>query len=301
MRDLKPLLALVFTMIIWGIAPAVLRSQAVELGAADSLIIRYTIVSALYACALLIAGKARIAGADWPRLLIISLIGMLGYNLGSMFGFEHTPAGIGGLIYSTQPLLIILLATILLRERLSAFAIIGIVIAALGTVLLFWRDASFTASGPMLYGGSLLFLGCIGWAVYSVVSRPLLDRYGVLTVTAWSIIIATVPMYVFVSADTVTTLTSMTARHWTEIMFLAVISTFIASLTWNFSAANLPATTTGAFLYLIPVIAIAAGALLLDEEITTAMILGGVLILLGVAVAQFGPRLSKLRHEQNAV
>jgi drug/metabolite transporter (DMT)-like permease len=300
MGDAKPLLALFFTMVVWGLAPVILRSQAVEIGAADSLIIRYTIVSAIYACMLLIAGDARIDRADWPRLLVISLIGMLGYNLGSMFGFEHAPAGIGGLIYATQPLLIILLAAIVLRERLSATAILGIAIAGLGTILLFWRDVGHNASGSPLYGGGLLLLACVAWAVYSVVSRPLLARYGVLPVTAWSIIIATLPMYILADMSTGAALATMNSRQWMELMFLAVISTVIATLTWNFSVARLPATTTGAFLYLIPVIAIAAGALLLGEEVTVAMMIGGLLILLGVAVAQFGPRLRRFRHEKNA-
>jgi drug/metabolite transporter (DMT)-like permease len=301
MRDLKPLLALIFTMITWGLAPVVLRSQAVEVGAADSLIIRYTIVSVIYAAMLAVAGNARIERADWPRLLVISLIGMLGYNLGSMFGFEHATAGIGGLIYATQPLLIVLLAAVILRERLSATAILGIIVAGLGTILLFWRDVEQTSGGSSLYGGGLLFLACMAWAVYSVMSRPLLARYGVLPVTAWSIIIATLPMYLLADMSTATALATMNTRQWAELLFLAVLSTVIATLTWNFSVARLPAATTGAFLYLIPVIAIAAGALLLDEDVTVAMVIGGLLILLGVAVAQFGPRLSRPGHEKNAV
>jgi drug/metabolite transporter (DMT)-like permease len=301
MPDMKPLLALIFTMIVWGLAPVVLRSQAVEIGAADSLIIRYTIVSAIYAVMLAIAGNAKIARTDWPRLLLISLVGMLGYNLGSMFGFEHATACVGGLIYATQPLLIIVLAAILIRERLSATAIVGIVIAGLGTVLLFWRDAGEASGESVLYGGGLLLLACMAWAVYSVMSRPLLTQYGVLPVTAWSIIIATIPMYILADASTATALVSMNGRQWAELLFLAAISTVIATLTWNYSVARLPSATTGVFLYLIPVIALAAGAVLLDEDVTVTMLLGGLLILLGVAVAQFGPRLSKLRHEQNAV
>lgn len=301
MRDLKPLLALIFTMIVWGLAPVVLRSQAVEIGAADSLIIRYTIVSAIYAAMLAMAGSARIARADWPRLLLISLVGMMGYNLGSMFGFEHATASIGGLIYATQPLLIILLAAIVIRERLSASAVIGIIIAGLGTVMLFWRDAGQGVDSSALYGGGLLLLACMAWAVYSVMSRPLLTRYGVLPVTAWSIILATIPMYMLADSSTVAALTTMTRRQWAELLFLAAISTVIATLTWNYSVARLPSATTGAFLYLIPVIAITAGALFLGEDVTIAMIIGGLLILLGVAIAQFGPRPSKLRHTQNTV
>jgi O-acetylserine/cysteine efflux transporter len=108
-------------------------------------------------------------------------------------------------------------------------------------------------------------------------------------------------MYILADASTAAALVSMNGRQWAELLFLAAISTVIATLTWNYSVARLPSATTGVFLYLIPVIALAAGAVLLDENVTVTMLLGGLLIILGVAVAQFGPRLSKLRHEQNAV
>ena len=66
-----------------------------DLGPADHLAIRYTIVTAIYAVSLAIFGGWRIERQDWPRLLVISLIGMMGYNLGSAFGFAHISAGIG--------------------------------------------------------------------------------------------------------------------------------------------------------------------------------------------------------------
>ena len=51
-----------------------------------------------------------------------------------------------------------------------------------------------------------------------------------------------------------------------------------------------PAATIGASLYVIPVIAIVAGGVLLGETVTLTAIMGGLLILGGVAVAQFGQR-----------
>ena len=57
-----------------------------------------------------VTGKWRIARADWPRLLVISIVGVFGYSTASVYGFATVPAGIGGLIYATQPLFIVLLA-----------------------------------------------------------------------------------------------------------------------------------------------------------------------------------------------
>ena len=108
-------------------------------------------------------------------------------------------------------------------------------------------------------------------------------------------------MLAFISSRTVETVATMSARYWVELGFLAFCSTFLAMFSWTYATARLPAATTGAFLYLIPVIAVLAGVLILEETLTLNMVLGGLLIIGGVALAQFGRHLRRVRHEQNAV
>ena len=79
--------ALAFTIAIWGLTPVYIRSFALVAGAADSLIIRNVLVSVLFLIFLPFFGGFRIARQDLPRLALVSLVGMLGYNLGSVFGF----------------------------------------------------------------------------------------------------------------------------------------------------------------------------------------------------------------------
>ena len=138
--EMRAFLAMMFTIVVWGIGPVFLRSLSVDLGPADHLAIRYGIVTAIYAASLAIFGGWRIDREDWPRLLIISLVGMMGYNLGSAFGFAHVTAGIGSLIIGTQPLLIALMGTLIAKERLTVAAIIGLIVGFFGIVLLVWRD-----------------------------------------------------------------------------------------------------------------------------------------------------------------
>jgi drug/metabolite transporter (DMT)-like permease len=108
-------------------------------------------------------------------------------------------------------------------------------------------------------------------------------------------------MLALASPATIATVTGMTLQQWLEVAFLAGISSFVAMFGWTYATARLAASTIGASLYVIPVIAVFAGALILDEPVTLPTIIGGLLILAGVAVAQFGPRLRRVRHEQNAV
>ncbi len=291
MEKAKPIAALLLTMLIWGVTPVFLRSQSVGLGPADSLVIRYVPVALLWIIVLASTGGWRIARSDWPRLLVVALIGVFGYTVASIYAFAYVPAGIGGLIYATQPLFIAFLAALMLGERLTPSVIFGLVLAILGTVILLWDDligASLHRSH--LWGIALMLFSCFAWAFYCVPGKELFQRYGSMPVTGISTIIATLPMLGFASPDTLDTLHTMTTRQWLEVLFLASCSAFIAMITWTYASAKLPATTTGPFLYLIPVIAVIAGVTILGETLTMPIMLGGLCIILGVAVGQFRPR-----------
>ncbi len=302
MDQLKPILALLFTMLIWGVAPVFVRSLSVELGPADAMVIRYVLVSLTCIGILAVTGGWRIRLADWPRLVLISIVGLFGYSAGSVYGFATVPAGIGGLIYATQPLFIALLATVLLGEKLTLYIIAGLALAVAGTACLFWNDLSLgPGAQPYLFGILLLVLSSFLWAFYTVPGKVLFQRYGSLSVTAMSMIIGTLPMLPLASSGTLHTLATMTSGQWLDLLLLAFLSTFISMITWNYAAARLAAVKTGAFLYLIPVIAVIAGVVILGETVTLTTVFGGLLILGGVAIAQFGPRFRRVRHEQNAV
>jgi drug/metabolite transporter (DMT)-like permease len=289
----RALLAMVFTVVIWGIGPVFLRNLSVELGAADHLAIRYALVSILFAAGLAWTGGWRIARADWPRLLIVSSVGMVGYNLGSAFGFERISAGIGSLIIGTQPLLIALFGAVIAKERLGPAAITGLAVAFAGTAVLVSGDLALAGDGWTFAAGcAFVFFSGMAWAIYVVVSKPLVQKYGSFNISAISIVIATAIMLPLLARpSTLTTLTAMTMKSWFDMAYIVIPSTFIGAITWNFAAARMPSAAAGAFLYLVPVIGVAAGAAMLSETITPNMLAGGALILAGVAIAQFGPLL----------
>src|SRR4029079_704671 len=251
MERAKPIAALLLTMLIWGVTPVFLRSQSVGLGPADSLVLRYIPIALLWIIVLALNGGWRIARSDWPRLLVVALIGLFGYAVASIYGFAYVPAGIGGLIYATQPLFIAFLAAVVLGERLTPSVILGLALAVLGTVLLLWDDLTSTSLDRSYFWGiALLLLSCFAWAFYCVPGKVIFQRYGSVPITAMSTIIAALPMLAFASPGTLDTLHSMTTRQWLEVLFLDSCSTFIAIHNLTYPSAKLPAATTGAFLYL---------------------------------------------------
>ena len=170
---------------------------------------------------LAIAGNWRMEASDVPRLLVASLFGMLGYNICSVYGFELLPASIAGLIIGTQPLLIAIFAAVFGREPLTAAALVGIPVAFCGTVLLFWNDLSLAeGDAGLLRGGLLIFLCGVAWGFYVVASKPLILKYGALPVSGLSILIASVPMMMLASSETIATAARMDARQWGAMAFM---------------------------------------------------------------------------------
>src|SRR5205823_1841570 len=155
---------------------------------------------------------------------------------------ELAPASIGGLIIGTQPLLILLLAALIGREPLTPAAAVGVIIAFGGTAVLFWDDLSISSTDAgLLRGGLMIFLSGSAWAFYVVTAKPLILKYGSLPVSGLSISIATIPMLWLASSHTIATAEAMTAAQWGAMAYMVLISTFVASITWNYGAGRLSA------------------------------------------------------------
>ncbi len=290
--NIRALLALAFTILIWGVAPVYIRSFSLIAGPADALVIRYGLVSLLCLVFLPFFGGFRMPRQDWPRLALISLIGMLGYNLGSVFGFALVTAGIGGLIIATQPLLIAVLAALLGAERLTHAAVLGIAVAFIGAVLLISGDlGSGLDPQDLLLGSGLIFASGLAWALYVVLAKPLIQRHGAFKITALSFLIASVPMFGLASGTTIPTALNLDSAGLFALFYMVVPSTFITVITWNYAVGHLKPSAVGASLYLIPLLAVVSGAVLLGEAVTTTALTSGAIILCGVAIAQFGPLL----------
>jgi drug/metabolite transporter (DMT)-like permease len=283
----KAYLALAATVIVWGIAPAFVRSFSIAVGPWDSMFIRMTSVALLCLAFLPLSG-AYIARKDWMRLLFVSWIGMFGYFLGSIFGFAYIKTGIGGILIAIQPLIVAILAAVLGTDRLTVPVIAGLLIS-FGGVLYLDIDKTSINSDEM-FGVGMLLLCDIAFAMNIVFSRPLIQQYGAFRVTLWTMILAAIPALFFFRPDVAQVITSLPMNAWGELFYLGFIGTILVVVFWNYAVGILRPTTVGASLYAIPLLAALSGWLILDETLTMRTIIAGAVILAGVAISEFTGR-----------
>lgn len=288
----RAIAALTLAMLFWGCSAVFMRTLALSLSPENSLAMRYVLLSAISVAGLMWLGTWRIPLRDWPRFLVAGVLGMAGYNWFVNAGFELVPAGIGTLVTMIEPLMIAMLAAMLLGEKLTRFVLMGVVMAIAGSVVLFWPDLTSTAPSTVSVRGIVyLLICCVGWAIYTIVTKPLLARYDSFTVTAATMLIAA-PIMIGAASEPLPVLAArLDLRQWFEVVYLVFAAGIGGTMLWNYGAKHLSSTAAGTFLYLIPVIAVAAGALVLGEPVTLYIVAGGLLMLSGVAAAQFGPML----------
>ncbi len=290
------LAALAFTTLVWGVTPVFVRSVSLFLGPTQALIIRLVITGLIFMLILGLTTGFKIERKDLLKLTLISLAGMLGYYAGTIFGFAIVPAGVGALIMSTQPLIIALLAWGLGAERLGLATILGLLVSFVGSILLVWGDTwsdGTAIDSTFLLGCLMIFLGGTGWCFFVVFSKDLINRYGPMKVTGLSNLVIMLPALPFISGNTVTALTGMNTTETISLASLILIGAVAAVFTWNYAAGHLRPSLLGSSLYIIPVLALFAGWAVRNEVITQNTLIAAAIILAGVAISQFKPKVSQ--------
>jgi drug/metabolite transporter (DMT)-like permease len=243
----------------------------------------------------LFTGVRKIAWRDWGRIVVASLAGNLGYQILAAYGMQTVPASWTGLIFGLEPVFIALFAVLLAGDRLTPWLIGGIFVSMLGTAALMLGSSLAPSGGVSLTGLVLVTLSTMGWGIYTVVIRPVSQKYGALPVACLAMAISALPMPLFAGADFHATVQSLGATSWMAVGFVVVFGTFLATSAWNYALGHMESSIAGVFLYVQPVVAAAGGILLLGERLTWPLLLGGGLIIVGVAIAQFGPLMRRTR------
>jgi drug/metabolite transporter (DMT)-like permease len=114
----------------------------------------------------------------------------------------------------------------------------------------------------------------------------LLQRYGLLALTAASSLVGMVALLPFVRGSTVDAVSAMSSSSAALVLYLGLVCTLFGYAAWNVGLRGLGPTRAVSYTYAIPALAVFMGALFLGEPISVWLAVGGALILTGVAVAQ---------------
>jgi drug/metabolite transporter (DMT)-like permease len=278
---------------LWGLAPVATRALVSQLAPLALLTMRQLLAASVL-LPWAVPALRRIRVRDMPRFVAAGLLGMIGYNLPVTVGLQWLPASSAGLLLATEPVWVLAISYVFLGERAGPRVLAGSGVALAGVAVIAGPSALSSGSGMRaVAGAALVLLATMAFAGYTIVLRPLSERYGPVPATAVSTVAGAVPYLAFVGSVWPPRLSQ---PAWAELLFLALGSTVAGMLLWNQAIVRGGSARISRLLYLEPVVSVLGAMAFLGERATPAVLAGGVLVIAGVLIAAAGPRRSAGRR-----
>ncbi len=277
--------ALAVTVVVWASAFPAIRVAVPDLGAAGLSVARLLVASLTLAVVAPFVGLRRPAARDLPLIALCGLTGMTAYQLLLNEGEVVVAAGAASLLIATAPVYSVLIAAVVLGERLTVRRGVGSLIAFAGSGLI------AVSHGGLHFGvAALLVLAAAAvQGTYHAAQKPLLARYTGFEVTTYAMWAGTLLILPW-SPALVHHLPRAGVGAWAAVAFLGVICSALGFVSWAYAVARVEISYATACLYLVPAVALVIAFVWLGETPTRLELLGGGVALLGVMAANTGRR-----------
>lgn len=235
----------------------------------------------------------KMAKSDHVRLALCGLFGVACNQLLFFEGLNLTTPISAAVMMTTNPILVLVMSALILKEALSASRIVGIALGLIGALILISQGGHFNQifSGDHSLGNLLVFLNAASYGAYLVLVKPLMQRYQPITVIKWVFLYGLlivlpfgVPQFVQIEWQ------SMPSFIFWEVIFVVVCTTYMAYLLNVFALKTVSSTTVSFYIYLQPVVATLAAILLATDSLTLVRVLGASFIFVGVYFVSFFKR-----------
>ncbi len=219
---------------------------------------------------------------DYLRLFVLSIFGVSLNQILFISGLSLTKASNSSLLAVTIPIFALSVGAIFGIEKLRFLKIVGIILAAVGVILLIDpRKASFSSQTTL--GDLLIVCNSLSYGIYVATSKETISRNGAIKSMTWLFIFAAaicIPLGAFsMSSVDFGTITPMI---WLLILHVAIVSTALPYIFNAWALARVNPSTVAVYVYLQPIIGFMMAVIFLGEEISLFTVLAAILIFSGV-------------------
>jgi drug/metabolite transporter (DMT)-like permease len=230
--------------------------------------------------------EGRMANLTASELRTLSWLGLgvLGNHLLILIGLKYVSGAVAGVIIGSAPVVTALLSALMIQDVPLRAVWAGSLLSFLGVGLV--SVVGFQAVGEQpLLGSTLVFLGVVSWALYSIGSRAVMERLSALTVNWTTLLVATVLQIPLLWTDQKmleTGVSSVAVMDWFALGYLIVFATAVAQQAWLFGVKGIGPSRASVLGNLTPVAAIVLSVVILRESVGLVELIGITLILAGV-------------------
>jgi drug/metabolite transporter (DMT)-like permease len=280
------LLAVVF----WGVSFVATKAVVAEISPASLVFLRAGLGTLLLLAILAIRRQPA-----WPPrdalapLAAMGFVGVAFHQLLQAHALTLTSAANTGWLIALIPIWSAVLAALFLEESFGGRKLLGLLTGFAGAVLVVTRgslDAHVLAL-PATRGDLLVLGSTVNWAFYTVLGHGTIRRLGPTRATAGAMLLGWLMLSpLFVARAGWRDLALLTPAGWGAVLFLGIACSGLGYLFWYGALQRVEASRVAALLYVEPLVTMAAAVVLLGEPVGATTVIGGLVVLGGVALVQ---------------
>lgn len=282
----SPFFLLASAAIIWGATAPIMKLTLEQVPVFSLAFIRMAVASLILG--FLIRKKLKIKKVDFSAFLWAALTGVT-LNLSFFFiGLKLTQAILASFLVASVPIFTMIAAHIYLREKLTPRLILASIIAFCGVFIIIGK-VNGAATITQILGNLLLLLATLSWVAHEIISKKLLKTYAGGTVAFYAMAIGSgtfLPLFLWEFWQNPSWVNQVNLTGAAGLAYGIFFASLVAYWAWQKGLALLPASQAAFFFYLDPVSGVILSMILLGEKLTPTLIIGGILIIIGVYLAE---------------
>jgi drug/metabolite transporter (DMT)-like permease len=233
----------------------------------------------------------RIPRALWPRVAVLALFNIAGWNGLVVFGVQQMPAGRSAILAYTLPIWSVLFSLWLLHEPLSGRKLVGLLVGMGGMAVLLGEEIVNVRRAPV--GGLLIIGAAMSWGFGTVLLRRWAPPLPQNTLTGWMMLVGWIPLVIaapLFDPHPLASLASMSATAWFALAYNIFLAGTVAHWAWFRLARTLPVAVSSLSSLPVPVVGVLSGMLFLGERPGPSEFVALALVLASLAAVMFPER-----------
>lgn len=237
--------------------------------------------------------RLHIAPRDLPYLGVLGAVFFAVFPTTFNMGMRYEAASRGALLLATMPLWTLVIARLVSREQLTMRQILGVFVSVAGVaVVILQRRAAGTGSVDIVRGDLLLMITALCGAIYNVAARPMLGKYGGLTVTCYAMLIGALLLTPALAIERSPSYSALSNETIWLVIFLGILGGALAFSLWTSALRRLSPTQVAVYINLNPIAATLLAATVLHEQLSALFMVGFLAVAAGLIIVNWSPPIS---------
>ena len=292
-----PILALCFVSFFWGTTWIASKEGVKHMPPLQLAAIRQFLGGMLYISFFLFKKAPWPKGKQWKTILILSILNFALSNGLSTWGVKYISSGLGAIIGAIVPLWVVIIS-MFRGEKLARLSIVGLLISFSGVCVVFYDHLADFIQPDFRFGIALSLISTLTWAFGTLYTKKKAASFNPYFGLGLQMFISSIFLFAFTGATgTGVPLTSIPAISWWAISYLVVFGSVLTFIAFIYALQHLPAHISTIYAYINPIIAVILGAIIFNESLNAAIIIGGSIILSGLYMVNYSLR----KARQNAI